>query len=107
MNIFKNAQYSYLLLGFILLIISFILILSIDNHEEKKTYSIIKKTLIGCVGIIFLYHGAGLGMRWYITGHAPWSNGYEAVIFIAWVTILAGFLFTVFLRFSFFKKSKF
>jgi cytochrome c-type biogenesis protein CcsB len=33
-------------------------------------------------------------MRWYISGHAPWSNGYEAVIFIAWVTMLAGFLFS-------------
>ncbi len=33
-------------------------------------------------------------MRWYISGHAPWSNGYEAVVFIAWVTVIAGFLFS-------------
>jgi cytochrome c-type biogenesis protein CcsB len=32
-------------------------------------------------------------MRWYISGHAPWSNGYEAVVFIAWVTMIAGFSF--------------
>ena len=33
-------------------------------------------------------------MRWYISGHAPWSNGYEAVIFIAWVSMLFGLIFS-------------
>lgn len=28
--------------------------------------------------------------RWYISGHAPWSNGYEAIVFISWVGITAG-----------------
>jgi cytochrome c-type biogenesis protein CcsB len=46
------------------------------------------------VVFIFVYHGIGLGFRWYISGHEPWSNGYEAVIFIAWVTTLAGILFS-------------
>ncbi len=44
--------------------------------------------------VVFVYHGVGLGFRWYISGHAPWSNGYEAVIFIAWVTMIAGFAFS-------------
>jgi cytochrome c-type biogenesis protein CcsB len=35
-----------------------------------------------------------LGARWYISGHAPWSNGYEAVIFISWATMIAGFIFS-------------
>jgi cytochrome c-type biogenesis protein CcsB len=46
------------------------------------------------MGIIFVYHGVGVGMRWYISGHAPWSNGYEAVIFIAWIAMIAGFVFS-------------
>jgi ABC-type transport system involved in cytochrome c biogenesis permease subunit len=29
--------------------------------------------------------------RWYISGHAPWSNGYEAIVFISWVGITAGY----------------
>jgi cytochrome c-type biogenesis protein CcsB len=33
-------------------------------------------------------------MRWYIAGHAPWSNGYESMIYIAWATMLAGFIFS-------------
>ena len=39
-----------------------------------------------------VYHLTGLIMRWVITGHAPWSNGYEAVVFIGFVTMLAGFI---------------
>ena len=38
-------------------------------------------------------HTYALGLRWYITEHAPWSNGYEALTFIAWGGVLAGFLF--------------
>ena len=42
----------------------------------------------------FLFHTLGLGMRWYISGHSPMSNGYESMIFISWVTLLAGFIFS-------------
>ena len=41
----------------------------------------------------FLFHTFGLGIRWYISGHSPMSNGYESMIFISWVTLLAGFHF--------------
>ena len=34
-----------------------------------------------------------MGIRWYISGHAPWSNGYESMVFISWATCLAGLLF--------------
>lgn len=94
MNIFKNAQYSYLLFGFVLLIIFLVRILSNSGGKEGKAIKVVKKIFTALIFIIFLYHGAGLGMRWYISGHAPWSNGYEAVVFIAWVTIIAGFVFS-------------
>jgi cytochrome c-type biogenesis protein CcsB len=42
----------------------------------------------------FLFHSFGLGLRWYISGHSPMSNGYESMIFISWVTLLAGFIFS-------------
>jgi len=42
----------------------------------------------------FLFHTLGLGLRWYIAGHSPMSNGYESLIFISWVTLLAGFIFS-------------
>jgi len=42
----------------------------------------------------FLLHTFGLVLRWYISGHSPMSNGYESMIFISWVTLLAGFIFS-------------
>jgi len=42
----------------------------------------------------FIFHTAGLGIRWYISGHSPMSNGYESMLFISWVTMLAGFIFS-------------
>ena len=47
----------------------------------------------------FAFHTLALAVRWYVSGHAPMSNGYESMIFISWVTLLAGFLFN--------RKSKF
>lgn len=93
MNIFKNAMRSYLGIGFALLIIFFIRIFIAPTTQSEKRFKRISAPFIILMAVIFLYHGAGLGMRWYISGHAPWSNGYEAVIFIAWVTMVAGFIF--------------
>jgi cytochrome c-type biogenesis protein CcsB len=42
----------------------------------------------------FIFHTIGLGLRWYVSGRAPWSNGYESMIYIAWTTMLAGTLFS-------------
>ncbi len=44
--------------------------------------------------ILFIAHTIGLANRWYISGHAPWSNGYESMIYIGWASILAGFIFS-------------
>ena len=42
----------------------------------------------------FALQTLGLGLRWYISGRAPWSNGYESMIYISWVTVLAGLIFS-------------
>jgi cytochrome c-type biogenesis protein CcsB len=94
MGIFKNTEYTYLLIGFILMVLFFIKTLANPSEKGIKRFAIFRKILVAVLVVFFLYHGAGLGMRWYISGHAPWSNGYEAVIFIAWSTMIAGFLFS-------------
>jgi cytochrome c-type biogenesis protein CcsB len=43
--------------------------------------------------LAFLAQTVGLGLRWYIAGHAPWSNGYESMIYVGWGAMLAGFIF--------------
>jgi cytochrome c-type biogenesis protein CcsB len=93
MDIFKNAMRSYFVLGIILLILFFVRIFVEPTLKSEKRFKRIAIPFIVLISIIFLYHGYGLGMRWYISGHAPWSNGYEAVVFIAWVTMLAGIIF--------------
>ena len=36
---------------------------------------------------------AGLILRWYISGHAPWSDAYESVIYVGWATVFFGLAF--------------
>ncbi|CAL6310672.1 unnamed protein product [Bathycoccus prasinos] len=40
--------------------------------------------------MFFLWHTAGLALRWYISGHAPWSDAYESILYVAWSTMGIG-----------------
>ncbi len=88
-NIFKRLFMYYALVGLLMLIFLFADIFSAKNW--KKT---VVKVLTGGLFILFALHTAGLAARWYISGHAPWSNGYESMIYIGWATVLAGFIFS-------------
>ena len=93
-NVFKNSMYLYLLLAVFLSFLFFVRIFVNPTRKSEKIFKLISIPFIVILAVTFVYHGYGLGMRWYISGHAPWSNGYEAVVFIAWVTMIAGFLFS-------------
>jgi len=41
----------------------------------------------------FMVHVSAMAMRCYIGGHAPWSNAYESIVFIAAATMVAGLVF--------------
>lgn len=86
-NINFKLLIFYTLIGGLLLILGFVELFK-KNKVVNKTIKII--IIIGIVG--YLFHFLGLVARWYISGHAPWSNGYEAIIFISWVGITAGLL---------------
>lgn len=88
-NVFEQLWPLYFLIGFLLLILSFVKILKPDFKLE-----LFSKVSLGLLILFFAAHTAGLGMRWYISGHAPWSNGYESMIYIGWATVLAGFIFS-------------
>ncbi|MCH2231963.1 MAG: cytochrome c biogenesis protein CcsA [Crocinitomicaceae bacterium] len=94
MNVFKNSYRSYLMLGLMVLIVFFIKIFVAPTQKSEKRFKLISRILTSLIAVIFVYHGYGIYMRWYISGHAPWSNGYEAVIFIAWVSMLFGLIFS-------------
>ena len=93
MNIFKNTQNSYLILGVILLIIFFIRTLSTPTQKKEKLFKRISMPFIIITALVFIYHLVGLFFRSYITGEVPWTNGYEAIIYIAWILVMAGFIF--------------
>jgi cytochrome c-type biogenesis protein CcsB len=45
------------------------------------------------ISLLFVLHTAGLIARWYISGHAPWSDAYESMIYVAWATMGMGLAF--------------
>jgi cytochrome c-type biogenesis protein CcsB len=94
MGIFKNTYRSYLALGLVLLIIFFVRIFKKPSEKTDRIFKWLALLVSFLIVFMFVYHGVGLGLRWYISGHEPWSNGYEAVIFISWVTTLAGIIFS-------------
>jgi cytochrome c-type biogenesis protein CcsB len=87
-NPFDRLYPWYMLLGFGLLVI-FLIGLFRPGLQFNRTVRVFYTLL----WLAFLLHTLGLGVRWYISGHAPWSNGYESMIYIGWATMLAGFLF--------------
>jgi len=89
LNIFERLFPFYLYTGFFLLIITFI---KIFKPKAKLRYMV--WTGQGLVILGFTVHTLGLALRWYVSGHEPWSNGYESMIYIAWATLLAGLLFS-------------
>jgi cytochrome c-type biogenesis protein CcsB len=88
-KVFNRLSYYYAIVGLIM-----ILLLIQQILKERKWRNYIIKFAFILVGIGFLAHTVGLMGRWFISGHAPWSNAYESVIYIAWATILAGFIFS-------------
>ena len=48
---------------------------------------------VGIIAVLFVLHTAGLAARWYISGHAPWSDAYESMIYVAWATMGMGLAF--------------
>ena len=49
-------------------------------------------TLLILNSSLFIYISLQLGLRWWLSGHIPVSNGHETMLFMAWVLILLTFL---------------
>ena len=88
-NVFNRLSAFYFILG-----LGFLFFLFLSVFKPNIKLKTIYKVLFGLVILGFIAHTIGLGLRWYVSGRAPWSNGYESMIYIAWTTTLAGILFT-------------
>lgn len=87
-RVFKRLAWIYTFLGLTFLVFLFSSVL-----RGKDTSDRAKAIMVGLVAAAFIFHTAGLGLRWYVSERAPWSNGYESMIYIAWTTVLAGLIF--------------
>ncbi len=87
-DIFKKLFSWYLYAGLLLFVL---IIVQIFNAKSKWINRIVK-FLVACIVLLFLLHTAGLAWRWYISGHAPWSDAYESIIYVAWSIMLFGLL---------------
>ncbi len=87
LGLFGKLVPLYLILGLVLLLFAFVNVL-------KPAFSLkwVMRIAWGVLSIGFVVHLIGLGIRWYIAGHAPWSNAYESIVFIALSTVFAGIL---------------
>ncbi|MFW6289499.1 MAG: cytochrome c biogenesis protein, partial [Mariniphaga sp.] len=86
-NIYNKLFKIYLSVGLLLLLLQ---LYTIFNPKVK--FVKLRKAALVVIGFFFLVHTAGLAIRWYISGHAPWSNGYESMIFVSWATLLTGLI---------------
>jgi cytochrome c-type biogenesis protein CcsB len=89
LSIFERLFPFYATVGLIMLIALITMVI-----RGRTQTSLVVKILSWLLFAGFLLHTFGLGIRWYIAGHSPMTNGYESMIFISWVTLLAGFIFS-------------
>ncbi|MGA8852656.1 MAG: cytochrome c biogenesis protein CcsA [Christiangramia sp.] len=87
-DIFKNLYWMYMLAGVFMLIFVMIRIFKDNKFIRGLIYF-----SVAAIAVLFTLHTIGLGARWYISGHAPWSDAYESMIYVAWATMFFGLAF--------------
>ncbi|EAH9548236.1 cytochrome c biogenesis protein CcsA [Campylobacter jejuni] len=88
-EIFVKLAPVYLIAGFLLLILVFSKMV-VPNLKISFIFKVVYVLNV----LAFVIHTAGLGLRAYLSGHAPWSNGYESMVYIAWALSLSGIFFS-------------
>lgn len=87
-DIFKKLFSWYMYAGTLMFILLIIQIFRNNSKPINFTITVLKVV----VALLFVLHTAGLIARWYISGHAPWSDAYESMIYVAWATMMVGLI---------------
>ncbi|UJH69316.1 cytochrome c biogenesis protein CcsA [Allomuricauda sp. SCSIO 65647] len=87
LDIFNRLYKYYALVGVLLF---FVLIFRI--FKDREIWKAGTYFFKGLVYLFFVWHTAGLILRWYISGHAPWSDAYESILYVSWATMGMGLL---------------
>ena len=91
-NVFEKLFIWYFSVGMLYFLFIVFDIFS-DNSLVKKIMKYILLLFKSSIFILFFVHTLGLIARWFISGHAPWGDAYESMIYVAWATIGVGLLF--------------
>ena len=87
-DIFKNLFSWYMYVG--TLMFAFLIFqIFYENKFMKILVSLSKYAIVA----LFILHTLGLIARSYVSGHAPWSDAYESMIYVAWATVAMGLAF--------------
>ena len=84
-----NRLYKYFAV-FGLLMFVFIIF---QIFKEGKVVNTLVKLCMYIIWAFFIAMTLGLIGRWYISGHAPWSDAYESIIYVGWATVFFGLAF--------------
>nr|WP_311325347.1 cytochrome c biogenesis protein CcsA [Capnocytophaga sputigena] len=88
-NIFEQLFQAYLYLGTVLFIV-----LLWHIFMPKRIFRRLTQIGIALLWLCFILHTVGLIVRWYLSGHAPFSDAYESMIYVGWSAIGVGLFFS-------------
>lgn len=89
-NTLQKLPYIYLTLASLMFVL--VLIQIFTNHQLLK---LLIHFIHLVIGLTFVVHTIDLIARWYIAGHAPWSNAYESIVYVAWAAMFFGLSFDI------------
>ncbi|WP_396596883.1 cytochrome c biogenesis protein CcsA [Dokdonia sp. R86516] len=87
-DVFTKLYWMYMLAAVFMMIF---VIAAIFNPSKFITF--MGKLGAAIIIVLFIVHTGGLIWRWYISGHAPWSDAYESVLYVGWATVFFGLAF--------------
>ncbi len=92
--LYNNLQVFYRLFPFFLLIgFVFLVALFVYTLRDKAPPKLLTRVIVSLLVIGFFIQTSGMIARWYISGHGPWSDSYESMLYVAWSSVLAGLIF--------------
>ncbi|MEM8509380.1 MAG: cytochrome c biogenesis protein CcsA [Bacteroidota bacterium] len=88
LDIFNRLYRYYGAIGLLLFVV-----LVFRIFKDRELWKAAAYFLKGVIILFFIWHTAGLVLRWYISGHAPWSDAYESILYVSWATLAMGLAF--------------
>jgi cytochrome c-type biogenesis protein CcsB len=87
-DLLQKLPYAYLTASILMLLFTILQI-----FKDSKRIRVLVNSMHIIIVILFVLHTLTLIARWFISGHAPWSNAYEAIVYVAWATMFFGLAF--------------